>query len=113
MDTVDFLLDIASDLRHSLPARRMASEMVKQWRVGVVPAPNRVRELRKLIAAADPCGRLEPDGSCVWLRRHAKEEGLRPPEANEKAYCKRREIGKKAETFLDCAGYIKRKPDEG
>lgn len=112
MDTVDFLTDVATDLRHPLAARHLATILLKQWKAGVVPAPNRVREVRKLIARAEPCGRLEADGSCVWLRKHARDEGLRPPEPNERVYCKRREFGKKSETFRDCRGYIKQNPYE-
>ena len=112
MDTVDFLTDVATDLRHPMMARRLATDLLKQWNAGVIPAPNRLRALRKLIAVSETCKRLEADGSCVWLRRNARDEGLRPPEPNEKVYCKRREVGRKAETFSDCRGYIAPKPDE-
>lgn len=112
MDIDAFLADVATDLRQPAEGRRLASHLLKQWHAGVVPAPNRVRELRKLLARAEVCGRLEADGSCIWLRRNAREEGLRPPAPNEKTYCKRTEIGKKSETFADCRGYIKANPNE-
>jgi hypothetical protein len=107
MELEHFLQDVVSDLRNEADARRLAGRLLSQWNAGIVPAPREVNELRRRLKKVETCGRLRPDGSCAWLRRNAKSEGLRPPKPGQKVLCRRRATGKAANTFVECPGYRK------
>lgn len=111
MELEHYLQDVASDLRNDADARRLAARLLKQWHLGIIPAPKDVRYLRKQLQRVDTCGRLESDGSCAWLRRNARAEGLRPPQPGQRVLCKRRAKGKAANTFVECDGYRKEREE--
>lgn len=111
MELEHFLQDVVVDLRHDADARRLARRLLKQWNEGIIPAPKEVHELRKRLKRIESCGRLQPDGSCAWLRRHAKAEGLRPPRPGQRVLCRRQATGKAANTFVECGGYRKERDD--
>lgn len=109
MEIIDFIHDVATDIRSGQEAQRLARRILNQWNSGLIPSPKEVKILRKLLERTAICGRIEADGSCVWLRRNAKSERLRPPLPGQRVYCRRRASGKAVETFLECNGYREKK----
>jgi hypothetical protein len=107
-----FLMDAMSDLRNDVETRRLAERLLGQWRASITPAPSRLRELRRRLQRPVSCARLRQDGSCAWLRKHARAEGLRPPGPGERAFCHRSDSGKLAHSFEECAGFSKQKESD-
>ena len=109
MDELEhFLKDAVTDLRNPKEARALAQELLGQWRANIVPSIGKMRLLRKMVDIEQVCGRLCEDGSCPWLRKHARMEGLRRPLPGEKAYCHRCAKGPIKHTFRECKGFLKR-----
>jgi hypothetical protein len=105
MEWDDYLKDVCNDARYDLEARKLAAKLLKDSAAGLVPSMRLMAELRRLAEADMPCGQLQPDGSCPWLRRNARNEGLRAPGPGERVQCNRRAIGPLAATFKECSGY--------
>ena len=105
----DYLREIAGDLTYELHVRRVAAHLLDQWNANIVPSPAQIARLRKMIPQKAACSRLNSDRSCAWLRKHAKEQGLRPPGPGEKVLCCRVGSGNLAETFEQCPGFRREK----
>jgi hypothetical protein len=104
-----YLEGIVNDMRQTRDARRMAATMLKQWNAGLVPMPQRLAELRKLLDRSNICGRLRDDGTCPWLRKFAHLEGLPLPDPGGKMYCHRKLDGTDVERYDACTGYVRKK----
>lgn len=105
----DYLRDIAGDLTYELAVRREAARLLDQWNANIVPAPSQLRRLRSMIPMRATCSRLNSDRSCAWLRKNAKEQGLRPPGPGQKVLCNRTGSGLVADTFEQCPGFRRKK----
>lgn len=105
----DFLREVAGDLTYEAGVRREAARILDQWNANIVPSPTQIARLRKMLPQKALCSRLNPDRSCAWLRKHAKEQGLRQPEPGQKVICTRVASGKLADTFQQCPGFRKSK----
>ena len=104
-----YLRDIASDARHDVEVRAEAMRLWEMWSGGIMPAPKRIRALRKMTEKYWTCGRLNGDGSCAWLRKNALDEGLPPPKPGQRVYCKRVNEGAEPTLYVSCPGF-KAKP---
>lgn len=104
-DLACFLHETMADLRVSIEARRLAEKLYNQWQAGLVPNRAHIRTLRKLLIVVVGCGRLQRDGSCAWLRKHAREEDLLPPDPGQRLLCHRRASGTVSSTYEACIGY--------
>ena len=107
-----FLQETMVDLRVGLEARRLAERLNATWQAGLVPSRGQVKLLRKMLMKPMGCARLQRDGTCTWLRRHAREEGLLAPKPGERLLCHRRPSGPVNATYEGCVGYRKVKPLE-
>lgn len=103
----DYLQDVCNDARYDIEARRLAIKLLKDSAAGLVPSMRLMTELRRLTETDKPCARLQPDGSCPWLRLNARAEGLRPPGPGERVLCHRRAIGPIESSQKECPGYRK------
>ena len=112
MELVEWIRDVATDLRYDLDVRKLASKLAEKWRAGIIPSPKEVAALRKMLPKRATCSRLERDGSCRWLRKNASSQGLRPPKAGERAVCRRQEKGPVATLYESCEGFRQAKEDK-
>jgi len=103
----DYLKDVCNDARVDLEARKLAVKLLKDSAAGLVPSARLMSELRRMAQGDGICGQLQSDGSCPWLRRNARNEGLRAPGPGERVQCHRRAVGPLEATFKECAGYRK------
>jgi len=110
-DLEEYLQDVMTDLRQPYDARRLAEALYAQCQANLLPSPRRVKMLRRMLQVPRACGRLQPDGSCPWLRRNARSEGLRAPGPGEKIYCHRRASGPTQASFEGCGGYRRPRAD--
>lgn len=110
-DLIDWVKDVATDLRYDADARRMAAKLLEKWRAGIIPAPREVAALRKLLPRRSVCARLQRDGACAWLRKNFASQGLRAPRPGEKVVCRRQEKGPVALQFTSCEGFRPAKED--
>jgi hypothetical protein len=107
MDLLDFLRDVAEDVREDTEARKLALELATSWGAGLIPDPRRVEVLRRMIRKPSTCTRLKSDGQCDWLRKNARQVGLLPPLPGQVILCNRRGSGSGKSSFADCPGYRK------
>lgn len=103
----DYLVDILKDARQGRDVHRLANHLLRQWRAGVVPSPRVMHELRKMLDRPNVCARLQPDGTCRWLRKFGYLEGIPRPGPGEKVRCHRKLDGTDVERYDSCAGFRK------
>jgi hypothetical protein len=90
MDLDQHLVDTFNDPRSAVATRKLARELLMQWRQGVVPSSRDLDSLAKLYAydtAPPRCERLGRDNGCGWLRAEGETHGLHLPPIGERATC--------------------------
>ena len=88
-DFGQYLADLADrdDLHPDHLALVQATQ--EQWSNGVVPGSKTLQLLGRMTrpSSPTPCGRLQLDGSCGWVRKYGKGYDLPVPPQGEKAMC--------------------------
>jgi len=107
METKDWLKGIASDMRVETQARTLATKLLRTLNSNIVPSLGELRRLRKMLEKVEPCARIREDGSCAWLRKHARLEGVSPAGPGQRMLCHRRGKENRASSFESCHGYKK------
>jgi len=88
------------------PGLRTIDKAIALWNQGVIPSPKLLKEIQDLTPPRRICKRLEDDGSCVWLRRWGKQNGLDVPPPGERAMCPFvRTSRTQTVTYENCSGY--------
>lgn len=106
MDYEEYLLGIVEDLRETPATRLFAKRLLHQWQEGFIPSRKEMKRLRTLKGdSVMLCARLQPDGSCIWLRKNAREQGLLEPGSGEKVICKRTGVGVAEVLWKNCPGF--------
>jgi len=106
------LSQLVPDSRIDIRIRREAAHLLQQLRAGIIPSPKRMRDLRARLEQPVYCRRMATDGSCAWLRRNARSQGVRPPEPGYKVYCQRKPSGVEGQRYTDCPGYRRIKDED-
>lgn len=101
----DVLEQLIRDARVDQELRAEATRLLEQISAGVIPSRKAVHEVLRGARSGWHCGKLESDGSCVWLRHNAQEQGLPPPQVGQRVYCYRQREGPEQQLFTSCPGF--------
>lgn len=100
-DLTTYLTTIVRNDTFPLTTRAFAEQVLMQWNRNVIPDPNVLKKLSKLIQPPPPCSKSDAQGNCAWLRKYGDRYNLQVSPLGEKATCCFRSSNSK------CPGYKK------